>query len=94
MLASPFTLYHFMKGTNIMSFSKREFEKQREREAPAVRCQRVRHALSSVRCDVEIYEGRLLDCATAEEMRRTLAAAVRDLEQLTLTLAVRERQVK
>jgi hypothetical protein len=77
-----------------MSLTKRQFEVQQEREAPAVRCQRVRRSLRSVRRDVEIYEGRLLDCATAEEMRRTLAAAVRELDALTLTLAVRERQVK
>ncbi len=75
-----------------MSLSKREFAVQQEREAPAARCQRVRHALRSVRRDVEIYEGRLLDCATAEEMRRTLAAAVRELDALTLTLAVLRRR--
>ena len=77
-----------------MSLSKREFVVQQEKETPSVRCQRVRRSLRSVRRDVEIYEGRLLDCATAEEMQRTLAAAVRELDALTCALAVRERQVK
>ncbi len=77
-----------------MSLSKREFEVQQEREAPAARCERVRRQLRSVRRDVEIYEGRLLDYATADEMQRALHATLRDLEQLTLTLAVRERQVR
>ncbi|MBA3320117.1 MAG: hypothetical protein H0T45_01545 [Pyrinomonadaceae bacterium] len=39
-------------------------------------------------------EGRWLDYATADEMQRALHATLRDLEQLTLTLAVMERQVR
>ncbi len=75
-----------------MSFSKREFEKQREREAPARLLERARRALRNVSRDVEIYEGRLLDCGTAAEMQRTLAAAARELDALTITLAVMERR--
>ncbi len=75
-----------------MSLAKREFEVQQEREAPAARVERARRALRSIRRDVEIYEGRLLDCGTAAEMQRTLSAAEREMEALQLTLAVIERQ--
>jgi len=77
-----------------MSFSKREFEKQREMEAPAARVERARARIKSVAREVRTAEGRLLDYATAEEMQRALHATLRDLEQLTLTLAVMERQVR
>jgi hypothetical protein len=77
-----------------MSFSKRELEKQQEREAPAARVERARHSLRHVLRDVQTSEGRLLDYETADGMQRALHATLRELEQLTLTLAVRERQVK
>ena len=77
-----------------MSLSKKEFEVQQEREAPAARVDRARRALRFVQRDLEIYEGRLLDCATAEEKRRTLSAAGRELDQLTITLAVMERRAR
>ncbi len=77
-----------------MSLSKREFEKQREREAPAQKLDRACTRIKSVAREVRTAEGRLLDYATADEMQRALHATLRDLEQLTLTLAVRERQVK
>jgi len=77
-----------------MSFSKREFEKQREMEAPAARVERACTRIKSVAREVRTAEGRLLDYATAEEMQRALHATLRDLEQLTLTLAVMERQVR
>jgi hypothetical protein len=77
-----------------MSLSKREFEVQQEREAPAARVERARSRIKSVAREVRTAEGRLLDYATADEMQRALHATLRDLEQLTLTLAVRERQVK
>ncbi len=77
-----------------MSLSKREFEVQQEREAPAARVERARARIKSVAREVRTTEGRLLDYATADEMQRALHATLRDLEQLTLTLAVRERQVR
>jgi len=77
-----------------MSLSKREFEVQQGGQAPAARVERARQRLRSVARDVEIYEGRLLDFTAAEEMRRTLAAVARELEQLTITLAVIGRQVR
>ncbi len=77
-----------------MSFSKREFEKQREREAPVQKLDRARTRIKSVAREVQTTEGRLLDYATADEMQRALHATLHDLEQLTLTLAVMERQVK
>ncbi len=76
-----------------MSFSKREFEKQQEREAPAARVERARTRIKSVARNVQTTEGRLLDYETADEMQRTLHATLRELDQLTITLAVRERQV-
>ena len=77
-----------------MSLSKREFEKQREMEAPAARVERACTRIKRVAREVRTAEGRLLDYATAEEMQRALHATLRDLEQLTLTLAVSERQVR
>ena len=77
-----------------MSFSKREFEKQRDREAPAQQLERARTQIKRVARDVQTTEGRLLDYETADGMQRALHATLRELEQLTLTLAVRERQVK
>ena len=75
-----------------MSFSKREFEKQRDREAPAQQLERARTQIKRVARDVQVTEGRLLDFETADEMQRTLHATLRELEQLTLTLAVMQRQ--
>ena len=77
-----------------MSFSKREFEKQRDREAPAQQLERARTQIKRVARDVQTTEGRLLDYTTADEMQRALQATLRELDALTLTLAVRERQVK
>ena len=50
--------------------------------------QRLRFALRSVAAN----EGRLLDFDTAEEIGRALAAASRDLEELTLQVAVMARK--
>jgi hypothetical protein len=77
-----------------MSFSKREFEMQREREAPAARVERARTQIKRVARNVQTSEGRLLDYETADEMQRALHATLRELEQLTITLAVMERQVR
>jgi len=77
-----------------MSLSKREFEVQQEREAPAARVERARTQIKRVARDVQTTEGRLLDYTTADEMQRALQATLRELDALTLTLAVRERQVR
>jgi len=77
-----------------MSLSKREFEVQQEREAPAQKLERARTQIKRVARDVQTTEGRLLDYETADEMQRALHATLRELEQLTLTLAVMQRQVR
>jgi hypothetical protein len=77
-----------------MSFSKREFEKQREREAPAQQLDRARTRIKSVAREVQKTEGRLLDYETADGMQRTLHATLRELDALTITLAVLGRQVR
>ncbi len=77
-----------------MSLSKREFAVQQERAAPAARVERARTQIKRVAREVQTTEGRLLDYETADEMQRALHATLRELEQLTITLAVRERQVR
>jgi hypothetical protein len=77
-----------------MSLSKREFEMQRDREAPAQQLERARTQIKRVARNVQTSEGRLLDYETADEMQRALHATLRELEQLTITLAVMERQVR
>ena len=52
--------------------------------------QRLRFALRSVTAT----EGRLLDFETAEEIGRALSAVSRDLEELTLHVAVMERRAR
>jgi hypothetical protein len=75
-----------------MSLSKREFEVQQEREAPAQKLERARTQIKRVARDVQTTEGRLLDYETADEMQRALQATLRDLDALTITLAVMERR--
>jgi len=75
-----------------MSLAKREFERQRDRETPASRVERARTQIKRVARDVQTTEGRLLDYTTADEMQRALQATLRELEQLTLTLAVMQRR--
>jgi hypothetical protein len=48
----------------------------------------VRRALG----DVQAVEGRFLDYATAEAIQRALVAAARNLQELTLQVAVLERK--
>ena len=75
-----------------MSLSKREFEVQQEREAPAQKLERARTQIKRVARDVQTTEGRLLDYETADEMQRALHATLRELEQLTITISVLERR--
>jgi hypothetical protein len=43
---------------------------------------------------VQAVEGRFLDYETADMLQRTLSTAARNLEELTITLAVMERKVR
>jgi hypothetical protein len=56
--------------------------------------ERVRAGLRAVIRDVQVSEGRLLDFDTAEDIMRTLHAAARELEALTVTVACMERKVR
>ncbi len=49
--------------------------------------------LRNVSRDVQVTEGRLLDFETADAMQRALHAALRTLEELTLTVSVMERRL-
>ncbi len=55
--------------------------------------ERARAALHNISRDVQIIEGRLLDFETADAMQRALHAALRTLDELTLTVAVMERRL-
>jgi hypothetical protein len=44
--------------------------------------------------NVQSSEGRFLDYETADILQRTLVSAERNLEELTITLAVMERKVR
>ena len=61
--------------------------------ATVEKLERARLALRNVSRDVQVTEGRLLDFETADAMQRTLNATLRELEELTLTVAVMERKV-
>jgi hypothetical protein len=59
--------------------------------------QRLEHARQRVRFaqrSVAANEGRLLDFETAEDINRALVAVARDLEALTLTVAVMQRRTR
>ena len=59
--------------------------------------QKLEHARQRLRFaqrSVAATEGRLLDFDTAEEISRALSAASRDLEELTLHVAVMERRAR
>ena len=55
--------------------------------------ERLKARLRNVSRDVQVTEGRLLDFETADAMQRALHATLRTLEELTLTVAVRERRL-
>jgi 3-dehydroquinate synthase class II len=65
---------------------------QTKTTATVEKLERARVALRTVSRDVQVTEGRLLDFETADEMQRTLNACLRELEELTLTVAVMERR--
>ncbi len=62
--------------------------------ATVEKLERARVALRNVARDVQVTEGRLLDFETADAMQRSLHAALRTLEELTLTVAVMERRLE
>jgi len=66
---------------------------QTKKTATVEKFERARVALHNVSRDVQVTEGRLLDFETADAMQRTLNATMRELEELTLTVAVMERRL-
>ncbi len=69
-----------------MSMTKRWAETQEK--TPAQKLAGVRERVRIVSHAVQITEGRLLDFDTADDIMRALSTAARELEELTLTLAV------
>jgi hypothetical protein len=65
---------------------------QTKTTATVEKLERARFALRTVARDVAATEGRLLDYETADAIERTLNAALRTLEEVTLTVAVMERR--
>lgn len=62
------------------------------RPTPAQRLEAARTRLRAVSRHVTSTEGRLLDYETADEIQRALHTTLREMEELTLQLAVRERR--
>ncbi len=58
---------------------------------PARKLERVRGCVRTVARAVQVTEGRLLDFDTADDIMRALHTAARELEELTITIAVMER---
>jgi hypothetical protein len=61
-------------------------------QTPARKLERVRESVRVVTRAVQVTEGRLLDFDTAEDIMRALHTAARELEELTLTIAVMQRR--
>ena len=61
-------------------------------QTPARKLERVRERVRVVTRAVQTTEGRLLDFDTAEDIMRALHTAARELEELTLTIAVMQRR--
>ena len=59
---------------------------------PARKLERVRERVRTVTRAVQVTEGRLLDFDTADDIMRALHTAARELEELTLHLAVISRR--
>ncbi len=77
-----------------MSLSKRYFEQQAAASSPAQKLTRAREQVRTALYSVEASEGRLLDFDTAETITANLLAAVRTMEEVTMTVAVTERMVR
>ncbi len=61
-------------------------------QTPARKLERVRERVRVVTRAVQTTEGRLLDFDTAEDIMSALHTAARELEELTLTIAVMQRR--
>ncbi len=61
-------------------------------QTPAQKLERVRERVRGVTRAVQVTEGRLLDFDTADDIMRALHTAARELEELTLTIAVMQRR--
>ena len=61
-------------------------------QTPARKLERVRERVRVVTRAVQVTEGRLLDFDTADDIMRALHTAARELEELTLTVAVMQRR--
>ena len=72
-----------------MSLTKRMLVTQEK--TPARKLERVRERVRTVTRAVQTTEGRMLDFDTADDIMRALHTAARELEELTITLAVIER---
>ncbi len=72
-----------------MSLSKRFYEQQAERDAPAARLERARQCVQSALR--EAATGRP-DIVTLCDIESALSVALREMDRLQLTLAVIERQ--
>jgi hypothetical protein len=59
-----------------------------QERTPAQKLAGVRERVRIVSHAVQVTEGRLLDFDTADDIMRALSTAARELEELTLTLAV------
>jgi len=60
-------------------------------QTPTRKLERVRERVRTVTRAVQVTEGRLLDFDTADDIMRALHTAARELEELTITIAVMER---
>ncbi len=61
-------------------------------QTPAHKLERVRERVRVVTRAVQVTEGRLLDFDTADDIMRSLHTAARELEELTVTVAVMQRR--
>ena len=61
-------------------------------QTPARKLEQVRERVRVVTRAVQVTEGRLLDFDTADDIMRALHTAARELEELTLHLAVISRK--
>ena len=61
-------------------------------QTPARKLEQVRERVRVVTRAVQTTEGRLLDFDTADDIMRALHTAARELEELTVTVAVMQRR--
>ena len=62
------------------------------KSTPAHKLERVRERVRGVTRAVQVTEGRLLDFDTADDIMCALHTAVRELEELAITVAVMQRR--